>query len=131
MEQVEQSKKRLLEALEAAKGNVTNACASTGIGRTTFYRYLKDDESFRETVADIQEITIDHVEDKLFQRIDGIQMVKYGKEGEEIIYELPPDVTSIIFYLKTKAKHRGYVEKSQVEHQGGIIINVDKDDAKV
>lgn len=117
--------------MEAAKGNVTNACASTGIGRTTFYRYLKDDESFRETVADIQEITIDHVEDKLFQRIDGIQMVKYGKEGEEIIYELPPDVTSIIFYLKTKAKHRGYVEKSQVEHQGGIIINVDKDDAKV
>lgn len=118
MEQIEQHKKVLLEALEKCNGNVSDACAATSIGRTTFYRYLKEDPEFKATVDDIQEIAIDYVENKLFQRIQGVQAVKYSERGE-YVYDIPPDTTAIIFYLKTKGKKRGYVERTELTAANG------------
>ena len=42
MNKTEHNKKALLEALEKSLGVVTTACKQVGIGRTTFYEYLKD-----------------------------------------------------------------------------------------
>jgi hypothetical protein len=48
------------------------------------------------------------------------------KEGKE---------TSIIFFLKTIGKKRGYIEKTEVDSNvnlsGQIILKVDEDDLKV
>lgn len=112
-EQVEQNKKDVLAALEAFKGIVSDACLQVGIGRTTFYRYVKEDPEFKAAVDAVQDVALDYVESKLFERIEGVMMT--GKRGEEA-YSIPPDTTAIIFYLKTKGKKRGYVERT--EHTG-------------
>ena len=92
---LKQKKKLLLSELEKSLGIVTSACKAANISRTTFYQYVKDDKDFADAVYEISEITLDYVESKILQNI---------KNG---------DKTSIIFYLKTKGKHRGYIEKQE------------------
>jgi len=94
-EQTEQYKKAVLIALEKSLGVVTEACKQAGIGRTTFYEWLKEDKDFAVLVDDVQEIALDYAESQLFKNIGA------GKEA------------SLIFYLKTKGRKRGYVEKIQ------------------
>jgi hypothetical protein len=91
-----QKKKALLQALEASLGVVSEACKTVGIARTQFYKYCKDDPTFQAEVKAIEENTLDFVESALYNQI---------KEG---------NTTAIIFYLKTKGKKRGYVERTEV-----------------
>tara|TARA_R110001632_G_scaffold164371_3_gene282801 strand:+ start:1767 stop:2102 length:336 start_codon:yes stop_codon:yes gene_type:complete len=91
------SKKKMLEELEYNLGIVSTSCLSADVSRATHYRWLQEDSEYKAYVRDIQEIAIDFVENKLYDKI---------KEN---------DTACIIFYLKTKAKHRGYVERQQVE----------------
>jgi len=91
--QTQQLKKAMLLALEQSLGIVTTAAKSVRIDRTTHYLWLKDDEDYKAAVDSIQDITLDFAESQLHKQI---------KEGE---------VTSTIFYLKTKGKKRGYVER--------------------
>lgn len=97
------NKKALLEALEKSLGVVTTACKSVGIDRSTFYEYVKNDAKFADAVADVDNIALDFAESQLHKQI---------QNGE---------VSSTIFYLKTKGKKRGYIEKSEVEHGGTIV----------
>jgi len=91
--QTQQLKKAMLLALEQSLGIVTSAAKAVGIDRTTHYLWLKDDEEYKAAVESIQDITLDFAESQLHKQI---------KDGE---------VTSTIFYLKTKGKKRGYVER--------------------
>ena len=99
-QQVQQHKKDLLIALEKSLGIVTTACKTVGIDRTTYYRYLNDDAAFAEAVKDLDNVALDFAESQLHKQI---------QKGE---------VSSTIFYLKTKGKHRGYIEKTQQEVTG-------------
>jgi len=105
------NKKVFLEALELCLGNVTKACKSTDIGRSSIYRWKREDEEFKDAVYDIEEVAIDFVEDKLFQRIEGV----FTESNDGEVYKTPPSDTAIIFYLKTKGKKRGYIEKTETE----------------
>jgi len=81
-------------------GNVSKTCEAVGIGRTTFYNWYKLREDFAQEIDNIKEAVIDNVEDKLIEKIEA------------------GDITAIIFFLKTRAKHRGYAEKLEVSQQG-------------
>jgi hypothetical protein len=116
---MDNNKKEILEALEKYKGIVTNACGSIGLARSTYYNWLNEDSEFKAAVDEIQETAIDFVEGKLMQKIDGVTMLGKG-DDEDVTYVLPPDTTAIIFYLKTKGKKRGYVERTEVSHSGNI-----------
>lgn len=103
------AKRRLfLKALRAKMGNVTAACEVIGIQRAVYYRWYRSDKTFREQVQAVQEELLDLAEEKLL----------------ELIRE--KNVAAIIFYLKTKAKDRGYVERSEVASRidGELIIRV-------
>lgn len=104
----EHIKKQLLETLEQTLGVVTSACKKVGISRTTYYEYLKTDEEFKKAVAEIETVALDFAESQLHQQIKG------------------GNTSATIFYLKTKGKKRGYVERQ--EHAGvegrPIIINL-------
>lgn len=81
---------------------MSEICAAVNIGRATFYRWQDDDKAFKEAIHDEAEALIDFAESKLFKLIDD---------------KVP---SAIFFFLKCKAKHRGYVEKQEVEHTGEI-----------
>lgn len=88
-------KKYFLKALSKAYGIIAPACNAVGISRNTYYRWYHGDKEFREKADEISETQVDFVESKLMQMIES------------------SDASSIIFYLKTKGKHRGYSDKAQ------------------
>lgn len=92
-------KKRLIEALERSLGIVTAACKEVGISRDRFYEYYNTDPEFKRKVDDINEITLDFVENQLLKAI---------KNG---------DMKGITFYMKYKAKHRGYKDDINISLQ--------------
>jgi len=103
-QQTPQLKKAMLAALEQSLGIVTTAAKIVGIDRGTHYDWLKVDEDYKAAVDSIQDITLDFAESQLHKQI---------KDGE---------VTSTIFYLKTKGKKRGYVERVEQD----VSINLPK-----
>jgi len=107
-------KKGIVEALKECYGIVTDACRKAGVPRSTYYHWLNEDAEFKAAVEDTQEEAIDFVEGKLFQKINGVLVKKdEDNDGNPIVYDLPPSDTAIIFYLKTKAKKRGYIERQE------------------
>lgn len=94
--------KDFLSLLEKNGGLVYATCKKFNIHASTFYNWKKSIEGFSEKVEEINEGLLDLVESKLIQNIQN------------------NDSSSIMFYLKCKAKHRGYLEKQQVEHSGNI-----------
>jgi hypothetical protein len=90
-------KEVLLKALEQSLGVVTVACKNADIPRSTYYKWLNEDKEFAEAVKDIENIALDFGESKLHEQI---------KDG---------NTSATIFFLKTKGKKRGYIEKSQLD----------------
>jgi len=97
MNKTVQHKKAIIEALEQSLGVITSACKKVGVGRTTFYGWLDSDAEFKKAVDDIQNIALDFAESQLHKQI---------KDGS---------TAATIFYLKTKGKKRGYVERIEQE----------------
>lgn len=104
-------KKQIIEALKKNLGNIASACSQIGCSRNTHYDYYKKDEDYKKEVDDIQNIALDFVEGKLFESINN---------GSD---------TAIIFYLKTKGKKRGYIERSEnvIEYKAPIFKTLDID----
>ena len=98
MNKTEHSKKALIEALEKSLGVVTTACKRVGVGRTTYYDWYNNDKEFKARVDDLQNVALDFAESQLHRQI------------------AENNTSATIFYLKTKGKHRGYVERT--EHTG-------------
>lgn len=112
---MDNNKKRFIEVLKKSRGIISSACESVDMSRQTYYNWLEADPEFKQAVDDVQESMIDFVESKLMQKINGIEVLDH-KSGE--VYDLPPSDTAIIFYLKTKGKKRGYVERQEVDITG-------------
>lgn len=109
------SKKAMLEALSVSLGIVSTACQVSGVGRRTHYDWLKNDPEYKEQVESISEQAIDFAESKLFELINGVHEIMNTPDGNVIAYKTPPHAAATIFYLKTKAKKRGYIERTEVE----------------
>ena len=88
-------KENLLKALEVSLGVVTSACKNAQVSRKTFYQYCLEDSDFKASVDEIQEVALDFAESALHSQIkDGVP-------------------SSTMFYLKTKGKKRGYIERTE------------------
>ena len=90
-------KEAMLQALENSLGVVTVACKSADVPRSTYYKWINEDEEFAKAVKDIENIALDFGESQLHKQIgDG-------------------NTSAIIFFLKTKGKKRGYIERSELD----------------
>ena len=101
------TKQKILKALEEEHGVVSSACKKIGISRGAYYKLWNQDDKFRQECDDIQEAAVDYVESQLFKQIE---------QG---------NITGQIFYLKTKGKHRGYIEKTQIQQETTGSISFD------
>jgi hypothetical protein len=99
-------KKKLLIALKKKYGIVSHACEAVGVTKNTYYQYYKTDPEFAKACDDIQEVTLDFVESKLFEKIEG------GSEK------------SILFYMRYKARKRGYTDNVDITSGGEKINNI-------
>lgn len=120
---MDSNKKKFLELLDAAHGVIVTACKSmNNMSRQTYYNWLKDDPEFAQAAEEVQENAIDFVEGKLMEKVNGISVQSYNAKGEPVVYEQPPSDTAIIFFLKTRGKKRGYVERNEVDVNGNINL---------
>lgn len=87
--------KEYVDAIREANGLVTVAARRLGVDRSAIYKARDRHATVKQALEDARERTTDLAEGKLFQQIN---------EG---------NMTAIIFYLKTQAKHRGYVERQE------------------
>ena len=100
-------KKQMIKALHETLGVVSPACEMVNIARSTHYRWMELDEKYKEEVESVQEFQLDFVESKLFENIN------------------KNDTTATIFYLKTRGRKRGYIERQELDHTSkGESINI-------
>jgi hypothetical protein len=102
--QIEHPKKGKFVELYEKTGNVSACCKARGISRTTYYDWLKNDADFAAAVESAEETVLDKSEAQLKDWMFG-----NSEKGIE------PNLTALIFFLKTKGKRRGYVERTEVQ----------------
>ena len=95
-----------MKSLEQSLGVVTEACKQADIPRSTYYKWLKEDENFAREVRDIENVALDFAETQLHSQI------------------AENSTAATIFYLKTKGKKRGYIERQEIETSGDNMFNV-------
>ena len=94
-----------IKALEQSLGVVTVACKKADVPRSTYYKWLKEDELFAIEVRDIENVALDFAESQLHKQIS------------------ENSTAATIFYLKTKGKKRGYVERQEITGAEGMPTN--------
>ena len=99
LDKTDTKKGQMLEALEKALGIVSTACKMADISRQTHYQWMKADADYKKAVESISDSVLDFAESHLYKLV---------KEGN-------PAAT--IFFLKTKGKKRGYIERQEIEIQ--------------
>jgi hypothetical protein len=108
-------KEDMIKALKRNLGVVSLACKDMKISRWTHYNWYKTDAEYALKVDDINKVSTDFVEHQLLRLIKG-----YKFEEEKVFCNMGtitrttvtkrvhPDVSAIIFYLKTKGRAAGY-----------------------
>ena len=99
MDQLTPLQINLLAALEQSMGVVATACETLNISRTNHYKWMKDSPEYRENYEALSNKALDFAETQLMKMI--------GKGN----------TAAVIFFLKTKGKERGYVERQEVKVQ--------------
>jgi len=99
-------KKKMIEALHRARGNMSVAGQLLGCTRQAVFLRAKVDKDIWEAHEEGREIMLDMAEGKLMTAI---------QDG---------DMTGIIFTLKTQGKHRGWVERQEISFDKDTDIKV-------
>jgi hypothetical protein len=94
---VERALKKFPTILDLNQGNISQTCRHLKISRSTYDRLYNTDKEFAKACDEVQEILLDDAESVLHKQI---------AEG---------NTAALIFFLKTKGKSRGYIERSEVD----------------
>ena len=94
----------MVEALRRSKGMVSVAARLIGCNRQTIYNAMERHPEIADAIAGERELLIDTAELKL------VDSVTKGQPW------------AIAFYLKTQGRHRGYIEKREVDLDGRLTL---------
>ncbi len=96
----------VIKAIEEAKGILADAARKLGCTRRTVHNYVNRYPTVKAVYKDETEKSVDYAEGKLMDLIKA------------------KNVSAIIFFLKTKGKHRGYVERQEIAHEGEMTQKI-------
>jgi ACT domain-containing protein len=102
VDKVDTKKERFLKVYQSTK-TIYKACGAIGISRSCLYKWKDEDAEFAERVNEIEERVLDDLE---------ALAIKRAKISDKVL----------TFMLRTKGAKRGYVEKQEVAHSGGMQI---------
>lgn len=92
------------DAIRTSNAVVKNAAAALKVSRQAVYAAIQRHPTVKQAFDDAREDAIDYAETRLMDQIAAGNM------------------TAIIFYLKTQAKHRGYIERQEVANSGDVTL---------
>ena len=93
--QLKYTEEQISEAITQSDGNIAVASRSLKCGKNTVRSYIDRSLKLQQVLKDARECFIDFAEHKLREHIEKNNLV------------------ATIFFLKTQAKHRGYVERPE------------------
>ena len=97
----------IIEAIEQSKGFITVAAKNCGLSYVTVKKYVDQYPTVARAMKEAKESILDFTESKLLVNIT---------KG---------DTASIIFYLKTQGKARGYIERQELTGAEGRPIRME------
>lgn len=109
-QKIKHNQEMLILAYKKFFGNISRACAEVGLTRQTWGNYMREYPEFKQAAEDVIEHIHDEVESALHKNI------------------FSGDTTAQIFYLKTRCKHRGYVERQEIVQSNVIRVGFDDTD---
>ena len=89
---------KFIELFEKKLCNIKATCLAIQISRQTYYNWVDKVDTFKKEIEDVQESFYDDLETKLYKKA-----------------MVDEDNTMLIFLAKTKMKHRGYTERTEIE----------------
>jgi len=102
---------QVIEAVRGSKGFVTTIAKRLGCARIYVYKLAEKFPTVKQAIEEEREGNKDFAEGKLMEQINAGNM------------------TGIIFYLKTQARDRGYVERQEITGLDGkeVLIRIKYD----
>jgi len=116
MRRNELEEEAIINALIQNFGIICNAAHTLGISRVTLKEWIDKEPKLHKAWRDSKEVLNDQVESQLIKNI---------KDGKE---------TSIIWYMKTQMRDRGYAEQIEIKGQMEVKqlnINVLEEETKI
>lgn len=94
----------IIAAIEKSGGFISVAAKSLGVSSNTIYRYIKEYPEISEAISEIETKYLDIAE---------AELIKSLQSG---------NLAAVIFFLKTKGKKRGYIERSEMTGINGTAL---------
>lgn len=121
----QKKKERFLEAY-AELGTITHAAEAAGVDRRTHYRWLEDDETYKEAFLAAEEAVADLLEREALRRaIEGTERIIYH-QGEPVGAERQFSDTLLIFLMKGHKPDK-YRERVHVKSEAEVTIHAKND----
>lgn len=100
------SASEIIEKLKKHRGNVSAVARSLGASRTAVYNYINDHKTVKAALEEARESMKDEAESVLYSKV------------------LEGSTPELLFYLKTQAQDRGYIERQKFDHsmEGKLVI---------
>jgi len=111
----EKRKAKIIESIKQTQGLLTLAARKAGVTYWTLWDYGRRYPEVRQAIDEAKESVLDFAEGKLYEQI---------KDG---------NIAAIIFFLKTRGKERGFIERSEITGAEGeplLNVNVMSDETK-
>ena len=98
--------KVLIDRIDEKKGNVSSVARSFGVSRTAVYQWIEAMPTAQKALDEARQTMIDNAESMLYKKV------------------LEGSTPELLFFLKTQGRHRGYVERQEIQHEGDVSITL-------
>lgn len=97
--------------IDQYKGNIAAIARHLGCNRGTVWNRIQESANLQKALKNARETMLDNAESQLYNKV------------------LAGDVVSLIYFLKTQGKSRGYIERvEQTGKDGGPLVVISADD---